>query len=67
MVKECKLFYFAGQETIANLLTNMIVLNMHTNWQEQAKEEVLHVFGKNKPTNDYLNRLKIVSIVRGLS
>ncbi|KAJ0026132.1 hypothetical protein Pint_07140 [Pistacia integerrima] len=61
--EECRLFYFAGQETTANLLTwTMVVLSMHMNWQERAREEVLQILGKNKPTFDDLNHLKIVSV-----
>lgn len=64
MIEECKLFYFAGQETTSILLTMaMITLSMHPDWQERAREEVMQVFGKNKPEFEELSRLKIVSIV----
>ncbi|RWR89086.1 cytochrome P450 CYP72A219-like protein [Cinnamomum micranthum f. kanehirae] len=41
VIDECKLLFFARHETTASLLTfTMIVLSMHPDWQEKAREEM---------------------------
>lgn len=64
IIEECKQFYLAGHETTSSLLTwTMIVLAMHPNWQDKAREEVLRVCGKQQPNAAMISQLKIVSIL----
>lgn len=61
VVDECKTFYVAGQETTSTLLSWVVfLLGSHTDWQEKARQEVLNLFGKEKPHSDGIARLKIV-------
>nr|CAB3470464.1 unnamed protein product [Digitaria exilis] len=64
LIGECKLFYVAGMETTSVLLTwTMVVLCMHPEWQERARDEVIHAFGDRTPEYDGLSRLRIVTMV----
>ncbi|MED6144545.1 hypothetical protein PIB30_016590 [Stylosanthes scabra] len=66
VIEDCKLFYFAGQVTTKNLLAwTMVVLSLHPNWQEKARQEVSELFGTKEIPPDFeaINRLKIVSMI----
>ena len=62
VIEESKQFYLAGQETTSSWLTwTMIVLAMHPDWQEKAREEVLQVCGKKEPNFEATTHFRIVS------
>eukprot|EP01018_Ginkgo_biloba_P017138 Gb_35763 [translate_table: standard] len=64
IVDNCKTFFFAGHETSSLLLTlTMILLGMHTDWQERARKEVLDFCKKEYPNAEVLARLKIVNMI----
>ncbi|XP_059665178.1 secologanin synthase 1-like [Cornus florida] len=64
IISECKLFYFAGQDTTGSLLAwTFVLLCRHQDWQEQAREEVLQLFGKEKLDFNRVQNLKIVTMI----
>ncbi|KAK9934910.1 hypothetical protein M0R45_022036 [Rubus argutus] len=65
LVDECKTFYFAGQETTNTLLAwTIFLLALHPDWQEEARKEVLQLFGKRStPNSDGLAKLKTMSMI----
>jgi PHYB activation tagged suppressor 1 len=65
IIGECKTFFFAGHETIATALTwASLMLAVHPEWQERAREEVVALLppGGGLPTAEALSQMKIVSL-----
>ncbi|KAJ0763858.1 putative 11-oxo-beta-amyrin 30-oxidase [Helianthus annuus] len=59
IIDECRTFYIAGHGTISILLTwATLLLGIHTEWQEKAREEVQEVFGNQNPSSEGIPRLK---------
>ncbi|PRQ40570.1 putative cytochrome P450 [Rosa chinensis] len=65
LIDECKTLYFAGQDSTASLLAwTILLLALHTDWQDEARKEVLQVFGKqNRPNHDGIAKLKTLSMI----
>ncbi|XP_068331829.1 cytochrome P450 CYP749A22-like [Pyrus communis] len=64
MIDECKTFYFAGQETTnIELAWIVFLLAVHTDWQEEARKEVLELFGKQNPSPEGIAKLKTMSMI----
>ncbi|KAL5553578.1 hypothetical protein UlMin_040979 [Ulmus minor] len=64
LVDECKAFYFAGHETTTSSLAwTVFLLAIHTDWQEEARKEVLNLFGKQNPDPDGIAKLKTMTMI----
>ncbi|KAK8564578.1 hypothetical protein V6N12_036698 [Hibiscus sabdariffa] len=64
VVDECKTFYFAGQETTNSLLAwTVLVLAIHTDWQDKARKEVVEVFGDQNPHHQGISKLKTMNMI----
>ncbi|KAA3487965.1 cytochrome P450 CYP749A22-like protein [Gossypium australe] len=64
LIDECKTFYIAGQETINSLLSwTVLLLAIHTDWQDKAREEVIELFGHQNPHPNDLSKLHTISMI----
>ncbi|XP_038723891.1 cytochrome P450 CYP749A22-like isoform X2 [Tripterygium wilfordii] len=64
VIDECKGMYVAGQETTTNLLSwTIMLLAIHTDWQEEARKEVQDIFGQQIPNPDGISKLKIMGMI----
>ncbi|KAF5794075.1 putative secologanin synthase [Helianthus annuus] len=64
VIEECKLFYIAGSETTSNLIVwTMVCLSLHQEWQMQAREEIVKVFGNKELDFEGLKNLKILTMI----
>ncbi|KAK9937692.1 hypothetical protein M0R45_014465 [Rubus argutus] len=45
------------------MVWTMVLLGQNQNWQDRARQEVLQVFGSNKPNFDGLAHLKVVTMI----
>ncbi|XP_022724973.1 cytochrome P450 CYP749A22-like [Durio zibethinus] len=64
LVDECKTFYFAGQEKTNSLLAwTVLLLAMHTDWQEKARTEVIEVFGDQNLHPEGIAKLKTITMI----
>lgn len=64
LVDECKTFYFAGQETTnSSLAWTVLLLAIHPEWQEKARQEVIKIFGNQNPNPEGIGKLKIMTMI----
>ncbi|XP_031477966.1 cytochrome P450 72A397-like [Nymphaea colorata] len=63
ILEECRLLSIAHDTTSALATWAMVALAMHPLWQNRARDEILQLCGKQIPTFDNLNQLKIVTMI----
>ncbi|XVE91668.1 hypothetical protein REPUB_Repub01dG0030400 [Reevesia pubescens] len=64
LIGECKTFYLAGHETTTSSLTwTILLLAIHTEWQDKARIEVLELIGQENPTADSITKFKTINMI----
>lgn len=61
IIDECKTFYVSGDGTTSLVLSwAVLLLSVHKEWQERAREEVFELFGRENPLSEGIAKLKTV-------
>ncbi|KAK3433226.1 hypothetical protein EUGRSUZ_D00765 [Eucalyptus grandis] len=64
VIADCKTFYSAGYETLSSLLAwTAFLLAIHTDWQQEARKEVLNVLGDRDPDFNGIMKLKKMGMI----
>ncbi|PWA56016.1 cytochrome P450 [Artemisia annua] len=64
IIDECKTFYVSGDATTSLLLSwAVLLLSIHKEWQEKARDEVFELFGKEHPRSDGMGKLKMIGMI----
>ncbi|GMJ04596.1 cytochrome P450, family 72, subfamily A, polypeptide 14 [Hibiscus trionum] len=64
LIDECKTFYISGQETSNSLLSwTVLLLAVHSDWQDKAREEVVELFGHKNPHPKDLSKLNTITMI----
>ncbi|XP_030473210.1 cytochrome P450 CYP749A22-like isoform X2 [Syzygium oleosum] len=64
VIAECKTFYSAGFETLSSLLAwTVFLLAIHTDWQQEARKEVLDTLGDQDPDFNGTTKLKKMGMI----
>ncbi|GMI64686.1 cytochrome P450, family 72, subfamily A, polypeptide 9 [Hibiscus trionum] len=64
LIDECKTFYIAGQATTNSLLSwTVLLLGIHTDHQDKAREEVFELFGHRNPNPVDVSKLNTMTLI----
>ncbi|KAL8196354.1 hypothetical protein R6Q57_024649 [Mikania cordata] len=64
IIDECKTFYVSGDGTTSLVLSwALLLLSIHTEWQERARQEVFQIFGIESPRFEGLANLKTIGMI----
>ncbi|CAI9260031.1 unnamed protein product [Lactuca saligna] len=64
IIDECKTFYVSGDGTTSLVLSwAVLLLSVHKEWQERARQEVFELFGRDNPRSEGIAKLKTIGMI----